>query len=126
MYSPRHRRRRRRRRPSVMRPRAHAQFSQFLPDRYPIITTKRELAVGIIIEMSRDHVIKLSRNTSIRTTNTVTRNSRYARRRIRRDNKLYGRPHTDFRHLCQLTYSWTPVKSIFHVSLCIYVVMLSA
>lgn len=58
------------------------------------------MAVGIIIEMSRDHVIKLSRNTSIRTTNTVTQNSRHTRRRTRRDNKLYGRPRTDFRHLC--------------------------
>lgn len=94
MYSPRHRRRR----PSVVHPRARAQFSPFLPYRYPIITTKREMAVGIIIEMSRDHIIKLSRNTSIRTTNTVTRNSRYTRTRVRRDNKLYGR--TDFRHLC--------------------------
>ena len=56
------------------------------------------MAVGIIIEMSRDHIIKLSRNTSIHTTNTVTRNSRCTRRRVRRDNKLYGR--TDFRHLC--------------------------
>lgn len=36
--------------------------------------TKREIAVGIIIEMSRDHVIKLSRKVPIRTTNTVTRN----------------------------------------------------
>jgi len=29
--------------------------------------TKREMAVDIIIEMSRDHVIKPSRNRSIRT-----------------------------------------------------------
>lgn len=44
--------------------------------------TKGEMAVGIIIEMSRDHVIKLSRNTSIRTTNTVTRNSCHTHQRI--------------------------------------------
>lgn len=67
--------RRRRRRPSVVRSRTRAQFPSFLPYRYPIIMTKREIAVGIIIEMSRDHVIKLSRKASIRsTTNTVTRN----------------------------------------------------
>jgi len=53
------------------------------------------MAVCIIIEMSRDRVIKLSRKASIHTTNAVTRNSRSIRRRARWDNKLY----TDFRHL---------------------------
>lgn len=83
--------------------RASARFSSFLSYRYPIITAKREMAVGIIIEMSRDRVIKLSRKTSIRTTNTVTRNSRHTRRCVHRYIINYT---AHFRHFMLVNTHW--------------------
>lgn len=65
------------------------------------------MAAGIIIEMSRDHVIKLSRKASIRTTNTVTRITR-------RDARSLSCPHADFR-LVNTNVRQTPVTSILTV-----------